>query len=67
MLPNGQDNRRTVRASGLIVRLGRLGEVPDTMPTERTTRKEYHFHLPERDVTARPNIERMQRKRMKMA
>jgi len=35
---------------------------PDTNPTERTTRKEYHFRLPERDVTERqpsvlhPNI-----------
>jgi len=46
--------------------LGRLGEVPDTRPTERTIRKEYHFRQPERDVTARPNIERMQCKRMKM-
>jgi len=67
MLPNGQDNRRTVRASGLIAGLGRLGEVPDTSPAERTTRKEYHYRLPERDVTARPNIERTQRKRMKTA
>ena len=67
MTPNGQDNRRTGRASGLIVGLGRLGEVPDTSPTERTTRKEYHLRLPERDVTARPNIERAQRKRMKTA
>jgi len=65
--PNGQDNRRTGRASGLIVGLGRLGEVPDTSQTERTTRKEYHYRLPERDVTARPNIERTQRKRMRVA
>jgi len=67
MLPNGQNNQRTVRASGLIVGLGRLGEVPDTSPTERTVRKEYHFRLPERDVSTRPNIERAQRKRMKAA
>ena len=67
MFSNGQDNRRTVRASGLIVGLGRLGEVPDTRPTERTARKEYHFRLPERDVTARSNIERKQRKKMKAA
>ena len=67
MLPNGQDNRRTGRASGLIVRLGRLGEVPDTRPTERTTREEYHLRLPGREATAMPNIERAQRKRMKVA
>ena len=65
--PNGQDNRRTGRASGLIVGLGRLGEVLNTNPAKRTARKEYHLRLPERDVTARPNIERMQRKRMKAA
>ena len=65
--PNGQDNRRTGRASGLIVGLGRLGEVPDTRPTERTTLKEYHLRLPERDVSAMPNIERTQRKKMKAA
>ena len=35
--------------------------MPDTSPTERTTRKEYHLRLPERDVSARPNIERMRR------
>ena len=34
--------------------------------SQRTIRKEYHFRLPERDVTARPNIERTQRKRMKV-
>jgi len=44
-----------------------LGEVPDTSPAERTTRKEYHLRLPERDVTAMPNIERTQRKKMEAA
>ena len=57
MPPNGQDNRRTGRASGLIEGLGRLGEVLNTRPTERTTRKEYHLRLPERDVVVMPNIE----------
>jgi len=51
----------------LSMLLGHLGEVPDTNPTERTIREEYHFRLPERGVTARPNIERTQHKRMKAA
>jgi len=46
--------------------LGCLAKL-DLRLTERTIRKEYHLRLPERDVTARPHIERMQRKRMKMA
>jgi len=46
--------------------LGRLAK-PNSRSIERTTRKEYHRRLPERDVTARLNVERMQRKRMKAA
>ena len=42
--------------------LGRLAK-PDSHSTERTSRKEYHRRLPERDVTARLNVERMQRKK----
>ena len=52
------------KRAGLSMLLGCLAK-PDSRSTERTTRKAYHFRLPERDVTARPNIERMQRKRMK--
>ena len=67
LFPNGQDNRRGIAESGLIAGLGRLAK-PNTSPVERTTRKEeYHFRLPEWDVTARPNIERTQHKRMKAA
>jgi len=66
MPPNGQDNRRGAAASGLIAGLGCLAK-PNTSPAERTTREEYHFRLPEQGVSARPNIKRTQRKRMKAA
>ena len=43
--------------------LGHLAK-QNTRSTERASHKAYHLRLPERDVIARPNIERMQRKRM---
>ena len=54
------------KGARLNMLLGRLAK-PNSRSIERTTRKEYHRRLPERDVTARLNVERMQRKRMKAA
>jgi len=66
-MPNVYANRRPsakrfgvqrAKRAGLSMLLGRLAK-PNTRSTERTTRKEYHIRLPERDVTARLNFERM--------
>ncbi|MCL1919029.1 MAG: hypothetical protein FWG14_12095 [Peptococcaceae bacterium] len=62
----GISQRKLEELSGVERVVRTLGETGHK-PNRTHDRKEYHCRLPERGASARPNIERRQRKRMKAA